>query len=345
MRFLSRLLRPPALACAAPSNPHAGPEPARLAALPDGTNPLHRLLDDLGLPWREPRAVVETRCGIEVDPFHRRDAVFLRDAVRPPGFLEPWRVDVSERYAPDLPVVRFGGMAWSEDDATGNLRRHAAFFAERLGPAPIGREWNTLVCGWRSGAASLRLTAWPPAWQSPELRNDAHQREPRLRTAVHVTLLTGFRLPLSSHEERWMAEFQSIAEVAPLGPLYGADVTDTAPSDVEVEYARDPGMYLPAVRRRVGRSPDAEALILCTHQLFVVAREDVLGFEVIRLLPAKGGGGSTLMVRCRTSCPGVAFKTLRVTDHSDPDGAIALGNELAAVFDRPCEVGPYFDDV
>ena len=345
MRFLSRNLRGPALAGSGLMGSHAGPEPARLAALPDGTNPLHRLLDDLGLPWRDPRAVVETRCGIEVDPLYRRDAVFLRDAVRPPDFLQPWRVDVFDRYAPDLPVVRFGGMSWFADDGRRNLRRLAAFFAERLGPAPIGREWNTLVCGWRSGTASLRLTAWPPAWQSPELRNDAHAREPRLRTAAHVTLLTGFRLPLSGCEERWVTEFQSVAEVAPLGPLFRAEVISTAPSDVEVEYARDPGVHLPVVRRRVGRAPDAQALILCTHQLFVVAREDVLGFEVIRLLPAKGGGGSTLTVRCRTSCPGVAFKTLRVTDHSDPDGATALGNELAAAFDRPCVIGPYFDDV
>lgn len=89
----------------------------------------------------------------------------------------------------------------------------------------------------------------------------------------------------------------------------------------------------------------AEALILCTHQLFIVAAPDVLGFEVLRLLPAKGGGGSTLMTRCGTTCPGVAYKTLHVAQAHDPDGMTTLGHRLAALFDRPCDVRPYFDDV
>lgn len=119
----------------------------------------------------------------------------------------------------------------------------------------------------------------------------------------------------------------------------------SAPGDTEVEYARDPAGHLPAVRNRIGCPPGREALILCTHQLFVVAASDVLGFEVIRLLPAKGGGGSTLLVRCRTSCTGVAYKTLHVAQDDKPDGMVPLGRKLAAMFDRPCEVSGYFDDV
>ena len=160
-----------------------------------------------------------------------------------------------------------------------------------------------------------------------------------------MTLLTGFRLPLSMEEERWVAEFRPVAETGPFLTPASERLLDGAPADTEVEYARDPGDHLPLVRDRIGCPPGREALILCTHQLFVLPARDVLGFEVIRMLPAKGGGGSTLSVRCRATCPGVTHKTLHVAHHGDPDGVTPLGRELAAMLGKPCEVGPYFDDV
>lgn len=303
------------------------------------------MLDRCRLPWREPRRDVETRVGRSPDPLYGREALFFPGAVSPPGFLQPWRADVFERYAPDMPVVRFSGLAWFTDNADGNIQRAADYFAQQLGPAPIGQEYNTLVCCWRSGTASLQLQSWPPAWQDRELRNDAHAREPRLATACHLTLLTGFRLPLSAREERWVANSRPVAGTPPVMTHGPGGLRDTAPRDTEVEYARDPGDHLPTVQNRVGCPPGREALILCTHQLFVLPARDVLGFEVIRLLPAKGGGGATLMVRCRTSCPGIAFKTLHVAQDSDPNGITPLGLELAGLFGTSCDVGPYFDNV
>ncbi|WP_174298944.1 hypothetical protein [Sphingomonas bacterium] len=310
----------------------------------DASNPLHRLLDDHRLPWRTRRAKVEGQHGTTRDPLSARDVVFLRDAVRAPGFLQPWRADVFDGYAPDLPVVRFGAVAWHEDDADANLGRLAAHFAEQLGPVAPAREWNTLACRWRAGTASLELKVWPPAWQTPAARNDAHEREPRLRTAVQVTLLTGFRLPPDERERRWLSGFGPIAAVTPLMLATAERMADTPPADVELEYARDPAGVPPAVHGRVGAPPHAEALILATHQLFVVRRADLIGFDVTRSLPAKGGGGSSLIVRCRTPCSAMAFKKLRITDDPDPDGATALGRRLAERFDRPCDVGRYFLD-
>lgn len=344
MRFLRRFRQAAAAALPTPSNP-PGPVPARLALLPAGVDIIHQLLDEVGLPWREPRRQVEARVGISPDPFYAREALFFSGAVRPPGFLQPWRADVFERYAPDMPAVRFSGLAWFVDNAGSNIQRLADYFAEQLGAAPIGQEYNTLACRWQSGPASLQLQSWPPAWQPRELRNAAHAREPRLATACHVTLLTGFRLPLSAEEERWVAHFRPVADTRPLLRPMPGGLRDTAPSDTEVEYARDPGGYLPQVQDRVGCPASHEALILCTHQLFVLPARDVLGFEVLRLLPAKGGGGSTLSVRCRTTCPGVAYKTLHVAQDGDPDGVTSLGRELATSFGTSCEVGPYFDDV
>lgn len=341
---LLRLFRRAVQHAPSPVNP-PGPQRVRLTRDPGQPNPLHALLDDLGLPWREPRAAVEARFGVREDTFYQRGVVAFEEATRPPGFLSPWQTDVFERYAPDMPVVRFSGLVWFGDDAGDNLDRTADWFARRLGPALIGQQYNTLVCGWQSGAASLELQAWPPAWQSSDRRNDAHAREPRLVTACHVSMLTGFRRPLSAEEEVWLSGFRPVATTRAILRSASTDIGEMAPGDTEVEYARDPGHWLPTVQGLVGLSDGPEALILCTHQLFVVAAADILGFEVLRLLPAKGGGGSTLMVRCRTTCPGIPYKTLHVVQAHDPDEVTSLGHRLAAVFDRPCEVGPYFDDV
>lgn len=341
MRFLKRWAR----RAAAVLPPPVPPEPRRLPALPDGTNPIQRWLGDLGLPWREPREEVEVRLGMRPDPFYGWEIVSFDAAARLPGFMAPWETRVFEQYPPDLPIARFGGLVWFEDDAHANLRRTAATLAERFGPAAAGQEYNTLVCEWRAGTASIRLVAWPPEWQSGLPSNPAHGHEPRLATACHVNLLTGFRLPLSEREAAWAASFRGIAPAVPTMRVAMDRLRDAAPSETELEYARDPAEYLPTVFGKIGTSAHGEALIACTHQLFVVPRGAVLGFEAIRLLPAKGGGGSTLRVRCRTSCPGVPHKSITLAHHDEPDGMNELAHRLGARFDRPVEIGPYFDDV
>ena len=321
------------------------PGPARLSCGETGGNPIHGLLDEIGLPWREPRGEVEARCGRRPDSFYRRDAVFFDTATPLPGFIAPWKAEVFENFAPDLPIAHFSGLVWFEDDAHTNLRRTASQLSQRLGSVEIGQRYNTLACEWRSGTASLGLIAWPPQWQSTSLRNDAHEREPRLVTACRVNLTTGFRLPLSEREEEWVGDLRSLVPAVPVQTVPMARIAQTAPGETELEYARDPGKHLATVHGRLGCSARREALIVCTHQLFVVARGDVLGFDVIRLLPAKGGGGASLRARCRTSCPGVAFKTITLTQHGEPDGLNEVARQLGDLFDRPVEIGPYFDDV
>lgn len=344
MRFLRRFRRAAVAALPTPFNPE-GPEPTSVPPAPDGTNPIHALLEEAGLPWRDPRWQVEARYGISHDLLYDNDAVFFPDAVQPPGFMQPWCASVFERYSPDMPVVRFSGHVWFGDNAGINIERLADHFSARLGSAPVAQEYNTLVCHWRSGTASLRLITWPPAWQSRDLQNDAHAREPRLETAVTVTLLTGFRLPLTEGEARWVDASRPVAGTRPRPGLPSGGLRDAAPGETELEYARDPTGYLPAVHGQVGVPPGREALILGTDQLFVVPARDVLGFEVTRLLPAKGGGGSTLTVRCRTTCPAIPYKTLFVAQHEEPDGIVPLGRNLAAAFGAACEVSPYYDDV
>ncbi|WP_424140395.1 hypothetical protein [Roseomonas chloroacetimidivorans] len=96
-------------------------------------------------------------------------------------------------------------------DAQANLRRAAERLAARFGPAPIEREYNTLVASWTAGAASIRLIAWPPAWQSDRFTNPVHERDPRVAVACHVTVGTGFRPPLAPAEWAWLGGFEPVA--------------------------------------------------------------------------------------------------------------------------------------
>lgn len=330
---------------ASPLTPDVTPsQPIRLPLDADG-NPLHRLFDAWQLPWREPRAIVEAREGIRHDQLYNDDAMFVREAVQPPGVLQPWNAGVFERYAPTLPIAQFSAITWICDDAAANLREIALYMAQWIGPAPIGPEYNTDVCRWQAGPAALQLMTWPPERQSHDLSNSAYDREPRLRTAVRLTATTGFRLPLSTQEDAWIRAFRPVAAVAPQRMVTQDRIADTAPGETELEYARTPGDHLVRTANRIGYPPDLAALIFCTHQLFVVPRDDVLGFSVTRMYRAKGPGGSSLYVRCRTPCPGVPDKTLFLTQSSDPDGVTALGKTLATTFDRPCEVSPLYADV
>jgi hypothetical protein len=313
------------------------------AVSPLSSSPLADLLDALRLPWRLPRAAVEAAGEVRAHPAYRREVLFLPEAERGPGFLDPWQAEVDERYAPELPIGHWRAQAWLADDAARNLSTVADFFAGWLGPAPIRREHNTLVCRWGVGPAAVRLIAWPPRLQRPPgPPNPAEQRDPRLRTAVHVSLATGVRLALAPRERAWAATFQPVLDLPAARPVAAAAVLQVAPSDAELSWVRDPAGFLPALHRRLGWPPGREALIFCTDQLYLVPRDRLAAVAVERLLPAKGAGGSTLTLCCRA---GEAVQRLPVLSRSGPDELTATGQDIAAAFGIPCEVSPYYDDV
>lgn len=340
LQFLKRLRR------LTPARPAAsadkGPELTRLALSATGANPIHTLLDDLRLPWHAPRSAVEQELGIGRDPFYRQDVVCFKATAPLPGFLTPWTARVFARFSPDLPITDIDGIVWSAPDTHANVRQAHDELARHFGAATLGRRYNTLVCGWQCGAAAVRLIAWPPEWQSPGLSNDAHAAEPRLVTACHVRLQTGFRVRLSAQEKAWLDEFSPVASKTPVLSLPIDRIIESAAGETELEYVRESSeALLRSVVGLVGHASDRKALIFCTHQLFVIALELILAFEVDRLLPAKGAGGSMLYVRCRTTCPGVQDKRIAITSNGEPDGLNDLGHELASAFGKPVEIGAY----
>lgn len=321
-----------------------GPAPTEVPLLPDGMNPILRLADDWRLPRQETRIDVVARCGVQPDPIYEWPALVLADAEPLPGALAPWTASAFERIPPQFPITRFTALAWFEDDAHANLKRVADSLTASLGPTSIGRRWNTVVAAWRSGLAEVSLTAWPPSWQSHGLQNPSEDREPRLKTACHVTLTTGFRLALGEKERDWVRGFQPLAIDGDVGTARMARAGRLAPGETELEYVRDPEDLVEDRQRMLGLSAGGEALIVVSDQLFVIPRTEILHLRVVRMTPAKSGGGSSLHAHCRTRAPGADDQSVFLAQHGDPDGMTSLGQYLGELLGCPVEVSPYYSD-
>jgi len=322
-----------------------GPAPLVLETLSGQPNPILKLADDWRLPRTDTRSLVIQRVGVSRDPFYRSETILLPEAAALPGTMSPWSANAFEGIPPQFPISRFSTLVWFDDDAHGNLRRTADYLSERFGSAQIGQRWNTLVASWMCGLAQIDLISFPPEWQSGSLRNDAHDREPRLRTTCRVNVATGFVPTTTGKELGWIESFRPVRFKGLAGMAREARVGTTAPFETEMEYVRDASSLAPGIQSRVGFSANDDALILVSSQLYVVPRTKLIRFDVTRLTPAKGGGGSTLHTHCQTEAPGIGYRPLLVAQSSEPDGMNRLAEELGKRFGCPVEIGPYYPDV
>ncbi len=321
-----------------------GPEHAEVPLLEGNVNPILRLLDDWRLPYHATRAEVTARVGVSLDPIYQWQALMLPEATSLPGAMQPWTASASDTIPPQYPISRFSSLVWYGDDALANIRRTADVLAEVLGPAPVGRRWNTLVASWRSGLAEISLIAWPPKWQSHELPNPAQDRQPRLRTACHIDVCTGHCPPLSAQERHWVESFRPLRFDGTVGASRPVRLGIVAPYETELEYVRHPEDRIDDRQVSLGLSADGDALIVVSNQLYVIPRSAVLRLEVVRLTPAKGGGGSRLYALCETKAPGINERSIALAQSSDPDGLNAFAREVGVALACPVEIGPYHPD-
>lgn len=310
----------------------------------DKANPIYDLLDQWRLPLRETRAQVLARVGQSADVLFGGSRIHLPAAMSLPGAMAPWSASAFARIPPQFPIGQFTTYVWFENDAHINVQRTADHLASHLGPTTVERRWNAVESIWRYGRAELRLTAFPAEWQSPGLRNEAFERDPRLRHACRVEVATGAIQPLSDQERVWVAGLRHILVEGVLASDHGAVVGVSPPSETEMEYARDASLLPRGTEPAVGISADDEALVVIARQLFVMARCDIMHFEVARLTPAKGSGGSTLYAHCRTEAPAAESQVISLVESPNPDGLNDLAADLGRRLRRPVDIGVAFPD-
>ncbi|MGH8206897.1 MAG: hypothetical protein ACRETK_08975, partial [Steroidobacteraceae bacterium] len=255
------------------------------------------------------------------------------------GLLWPLCAQVLPQFPLHLPATQFAGLVRVAEDALENFRFAVRHFTPRLGPGETHSGANSIELCWSCAAARLRLVVWPPSMQQWAFTNAAQQRDPRLKSACHLLVDTGFRPPLTATESAWLASFEPVASIEASGT---SNTGPPAPArQEELEYVREPPAQSARLCGSVGFSGDRKALIFHGAQLYLIAVEDVVRFRVARLLPAKGPGGARLEVLCRTRCAQPDAKRLTITESKGSEDLNALAARLSSEAARPFELSDY----
>jgi hypothetical protein len=236
-----------------------------------------------------------------------------------------------------MPPASLFGHTHFGDDARENVRRTADPLTAALGPVRPAVEYNTFKAEWRFGPALLRLTSWPRDLQSHDSPIEAEEREPRLATACHIHIETGYRAQVSAAEQAWLESFQPIAPPKP--PLAGGAraIHEATASEHGLEYVRRLPDGFDHLLGQTGLSADGEAILFCRAQLYVVPMTEVLGLELERVEPARGPGGDTLLLHCRTG--GAAEPVTSLNLDSARFGALEpAARAMAKALDLPLDV-------
>jgi len=304
-------------------------------------DPLHEALDEAGIPWGASRSELTARYGVRRHAAYDWDVIEIETASPiVDGLLWPLSASAGPQFPLHLPATQFTGLLRRSDDALENFRFGVAHFGARLGPGETQSSANSIEVCWSCGAARLRLIVWPPAMQRWKFVNPAHERDPRLKTASHLTIDTGFRPAATAAEHSWIATCRAAGRIDTGGTSESAARQSPA-RERQLEYVRDPPAEAARLFGSVGLSADRMALIFYGAQLYLIPVEDVVRFHVARMLPAKGAGGSRLEVECRTRCPGLETKRLTITQSQGTEDLNALAAELSREAARPFELGDY----
>jgi hypothetical protein len=310
-------------------------------------NPVHRLLDAAGVPWRLSRLELEERYGISKHPAYGWDVINVKTrAAIVDGLIYPLSIQVFPQFSTAYPATEFWSACYFGNDERQNIRRATKQLTRSLGEIPIAPRYNTIHCEWSFGATAVSLTTWPADMQrDPAPSNPAHKKDPRLAKGCHIAIRTGFRPPLTPIECAWLGSFVPISPIQVPHNVTAAGIASTAAHQSELEFVREPGANLEQVFGQIGRSNDGAALIFCNAQLYVIPVTDVVGFCAERMQRAKGRGGSYLQVECRTHYAGPETKKLTICSADGPDDLNELTQKIAAVIGKPFALSEYFDDV
>lgn len=180
----------------------------------------------------------------------------------------------------------------------------------------------------------------------PKLANPALDRDRRLKTACSVTVMTGWRPPLVPGERNWLDAFVPMGTTRNwLPPQPRHDSGEAMFAETQLESLRELPDDLARLRGAFGLSAGGEALIFCKDALHVIPLVRIKSFEVSRTLPAKGGGGSSLLACCDTGYVTCPTKDVQVARGERADDLNDIATKLAAAAGKPLKIGNYHYDV
>jgi hypothetical protein len=309
-------------------------------------NPIRQLLDDAGVPWRWARSALAERYGIREHPAYQWDVIEIpMSAPIVQGMLWSLSVQVRPQFSPAMPATHFSAITRIGDDARENLHNSLEQLTPRLGKSETADNANTLGVRWVFGASSLGLRVWPPELQRWQAPNPSLEREPRLKSACHLSIETRWRGALSAAELRHLVSFVPIDRIQIDDRRIAVHTADTLPAEQsELEFVRTPPAKLAQLFGFIGHSADGATLIFWHRQLYLVPMADVIGFHVDRRVRAKGPGGAKLYVECRTNYAELATKRLLIAAAPGADDLNELAKTLSAATTKPFTLGRYWPD-
>jgi hypothetical protein len=310
--------------------------------------PVHGLLDGIGVPWRATRAELAARYGVVTHPAYEWPVIPF--PTQPPlvdGLIYPLSAQAFPSLSPRAPATAFSAVVSLGDSVRRNIESPLAQLVPRLGEQRVGRQHNTLRAEWRFGRASLTLTAWPPELQSFRGGNPSHDRDPRLVTACHIQIETGWRPPLDAREQAQVDSFVEIARVEPADTFPPAERRFGAAPSTELEFIREPSQDDGGRWGLIGRSADGEAVILWRRFLYLLPRAELAGLAVEYAAPARGAGGLWLHAEMRTGDPEDPAKRIFLASGGtgDPYALDRLARQLAGALDVPLTYDEPYQDV
>lgn len=304
-------------------------------------NPLLEYLTAIGLPWQSSRASLADQYGIRPHAAYTWDVIEI-ETPRPivNGLLWPLSVQVFSQFSPHMPATEFSGVTYLDKDARKNMQLTVGQLIPVLGKGERTGSSNTIGHKWAFGPASIELIVWPPDMQRGPIINPAHAREPRLKTGCHVYIKTGFRPRATAQEKALLDSFIPVAQVFKAQPT-PRPTRDLPVPQHELEFIRLPEENCGPQCGWLGYSADRSALIFFGHELYLIPMEDVLQFQVARILPAKGGGGSWLEVTCRCNYTSQKTKTVTLCSGDRADELNDLAATVANAMGKPLVLMPY----
>lgn len=305
-------------------------------------NRVHRMLDELGVPWAVPLREMPPRFGVTRHPVYDWDVITLPlPRLALPGMLFPLSTNAF-RLATPSPADVFSTAVSVADDPRINVEAAVEFFSAWLGEAPIeafGR--SAFRAAWTAGPASVSLQASGPDPRYPLEPSEADRREPRLRRACSVEIEPGFRPALSVLEREQLDGSRLLLRLDDDAALRSLDdLRRQRPSVTSAPFAREPDDSCRRLLAGLHVSVDGRMLVVCREQLLVIPRERVTAVRVSKLTRARGPAGSWLDLICVDEASDDGLSAVTVLEKSRTDQLDGRARGLGAKLGVPVDIRP-----